>query len=243
MSALLDQLARRQLVWHADSQRIAYQAVSSGYPELDQQLGGGLPATGLIDIQTQAGIGELRLLLPYLQQQQQSQRLLVFIAPPAELSADMLAGAGLDLNQLLVITPQTAQPQAGDINIAQPHSNAKKVSAKQEALWAAEQCLQSGCCATVLLWPAAISLAQARRLQLAAEHGAASMVLFRNQSQALSLPVNLSVSLQADPQGLQLTVLKRKGSWPAAPFLINMQHTWPALCVAAGAGEPIRRAG
>lgn len=237
MSALLEQLTRRQLLWHGDSQQLAYQAVASGYPELDQQLAGGLPATGLIDIQTDAGIGELRLLLPYLQQQQQhSQRLLVFIAPPAELSADMLAGAGLDLSQLLIITP-TKQPATA------PRNNQKQNNQQQEALWAAEQCLQSGCCATVLVWPAAMSLAQARRLQLAAEQGAASMVLFRRPCQSLSLPVNLSFSLQPDQQGLQLTVLKRKGSWPAAPFLVDMQRRWPALCLTDPSGEPMRRAG
>ncbi|SNY44768.1 hypothetical protein SAMN06297280_0782 [Arsukibacterium tuosuense] len=249
MSALLDQLTRRQLLWHGDSQQLAYQAVASGYPELDQQLAGGLPATGLIDIQTDAGIGELRLLLPYLQQQQQhSQRLLVFIAPPAELSADMLAGAGLDLSQLLIITP--GQQAAATANVAARHKksaeknqSAKKFSVQQQALWAAEQCLQSGCCATVLLWPAAISLAQARRLQLAAEQGAASMVVFRNASQTLSLPVNLSIRLQPDPLGLQVTVLKRKGSWPAAPFQVNMQQKWPALCLSGTSGEPMRRAG
>lgn len=254
MSALLDQLARRQLVWHGDSQQLAYQPVSSGYQELDQQLGGGLPATGLIDIQTEAGIGELRLLLPYLQQQQQqSQRLLVFIGPPAELCADMLAGCGLDLSQLLIITPG-GQPAAGQgsdkltkqtklITAAKTPKSVKKPSPQQQALWAAEQCLQSGCCASVLLWPAAISLAQARRLQLAAEQGAASMIVFRHSSQTLSLPVNLSISLQPDPQGLQLTVLKRKGSWPAAPFRVSMQLQWPALCLTGTAAEPLRQAG
>lgn len=251
MSALLDQLARRQLVWHGDSQQLAYQAVSSGYQELDQQLGGGLPATGLIDIQTEAGIGELRLLLPYLQQQQQqSQRLLVFIGPPAELSADMLAGSGLELSQVLIITPgeQPAFGQGSDkltklTNPAKNPKSVKKLSPQQQALWAAEQCLQSGCCASVLLWPAAISLAQARRLQLAAEQGAASMIVFRHSSQTLSLPVNLSISLQSDPQGLQLTVLKRKGSWPAAPFRVSMQQQWPALCLTGTAAQPLRQAG
>ncbi|WP_290611573.1 translesion DNA synthesis-associated protein ImuA [Arsukibacterium sp. UBA3155] len=242
MSALLDQLSRRQLVWHDDSQQLAYQAVSSGYPELDQQLAGGLPATGLIDIQTEAGIGELRLLLPYLQQQQQqSQRLLVFIGTPAELSADMLAGAGLDLSQVLIITPMK-QPAANQKN-NQKQNNQKQNNQQQQALWAAEQCLQSGCCASVLLWPAAISLAQARRLQLAAEQGAASMIVFRHCSQTLSLPVNLSISLQPDPFGLQLTVLKRKGSWPAAPFRVSMQQQWPALCLADTTAQPMRQAG
>ncbi|MDX1677705.1 translesion DNA synthesis-associated protein ImuA [Arsukibacterium sp.] len=245
MSALLEQLTRRQLLWQGDSQQLAYQAVASGYPELDQQLAGGLPATGLIDIQTQIGIGELRLLLPYLQtQQQHSQRLLAFISPPAELSADMLSASGLKLSQLLIITPDNpADNSAQAAKSVKQGRTAKPLSAQQQALWAAEQCLQSGCCASVLLWPAAISLAQARRLQLAAEQGAASMIVFRDSAQTLCLPVNLSIRLQPDPQGLKLTVLKRKGSWPAAPFKISMQQQWPALCLAPEAAEPLRQTG
>ena len=46
----------------------------------------------------------------YLQQQQQrSGRLLVFISPPAQPCADMLAAAGIVLSQLVIITPKTAK--------------------------------------------------------------------------------------------------------------------------------------
>ena len=223
MSALLQQLARRQLLWHGNSQQAAYQAVSSGYPQLDQQLAGGFPATGLIDIQTDTGIGELRLLLPYLQQQQQrSGRLLVFISPPAQPCADMLAAAGIVLSQLVIITPKTAK----------------------EALWAAEQCLQSGCAAAVLVWQVPLKLALARRLQLAAEQGAAILVLLRRPAAGLSLPVNLSLELKPHRHGLQLSVLKRKGGWPAAAFLLDMQQHWPALYPAADSPAlPQRKAG
>ena len=91
MSALLEQLARRQLIWQGNNQQAAYQAVSSGFAELEQKLAGGFPATGLIDIQTEYAIGELRLLLPYLVQQQSQGRLLVLIAPPAQPCADMFS--------------------------------------------------------------------------------------------------------------------------------------------------------
>lgn len=207
MSALLEQLTRRQLLWHGNSQQAAYQAVTSGYAELDQQLAGGFPLNGLIDIQTEQGIGELRLLLPYLQQRHSDGRLLVMIAPPAQPCADMLAAAGINLTQLLVIT----------------------VKNSKEALWAAEQCLQSGCVAVVLLWQVLLRLAQARRLQLAAEQGNASLVLIRRAQAALSLPVNLSLTLAAHPYGVLLNVNKRKGGWPAGPFLVDMQSRWPAL--------------
>ena len=150
MSALLEQLNRRQWLWHGNSQQAAYQAVSSGYAQLDQQLAGGFPASGVIDLQSDIGIGELRLLLPYLQQQHTDGRLLVLICPPAQPCADMLAAHGINLTQLLLLRPRQTK----------------------DALWAAEQCLQSGVVSTVLLWQHRLTLAQARRLQLAAFQGA-----------------------------------------------------------------------
>lgn len=209
MSAIIAQLTRRQLLWQGNNQQAAYQALSSGFAELDARLGGGFPATGLIELQTDAGIGELRLMLPYLKQQQASGRLLVLIAPPAEPCADMLAAAGINLEGLLIINPA--------------NNNAM--------LWAAEQCLHSGCCASVLLWQPQLSLAQARRLQLASEQGAASLIVLRRPAQYLSLPVNLSLSLTANPQGLSATVLKRKGGWAGEVINVSMQPHWPALCL------------
>ena len=210
MSAIIAQLARRQLLWQGNNQQAAYQALSSGFAELDARLGGGFPASGLIELQTAAGIGELRLMLPYLKQQQASGRLLVLIAPPAEPCADMLAAAGIDLSALLIIAPTN----------------------NKDMLWTAEQCLHSGCCASVLLWQPQLNLAQARRLQLAAEHGAASLIVLRKPAQYLSLPVNLSLALTAKAQGLSAKVLKRKGGWAGEVVDISMQPHWPVLCLA-----------
>lgn len=208
VNALLEQLTRRQLIWPGFSQQAGYQPVSSGYPQFDTALGGGLPASGMIDIQSLTGIGELRLILPYLQQQQRKTgRLLVIIAPPAIPCADMLGSAGIDLQSLLIVQP----------------ANAK------DALWAAEQCLHSGICQAVLLWQQKLQLHQARRLQLAAEQGNAALLLFRQQADGLSLPVNLSLILQPHRQGLSVTISKRKGGWPGQAFLLDLQQHWPHL--------------
>lgn len=223
MSAILEQLTRRQLLWHGNSQRAAYQAVASGFAEVDQQLAGGFPATGLIDIQTGLGIGELRLLLPYLQHQQSSsQRLLVMISPPHRPAADMLAAEGIALSQLIIIQPKNTK----------------------EALWAAEQCLQSGCAAVVLLWQVPVKRVQARRLQLAAEQSQASMVLLHQSRLSESLPAQLSLQLTPHRCGLQITVQKRKGGWPGSQFIVNMQQRWPALTLSSEpAWQDARRAG
>lgn len=221
MSILLQQLARRQLVWQGNSQQAAYQPLSSGFSELDQAIGGGFPATGLIDIQSETGIGELRLLLPYLIQQQAAGRLLVMINPPFTPCADMLAASGITLAQLVLINTKTAK----------------------DALWAAQQCLQSGCAAVVLLWPKAISLSQARRLQLASEQGKAALVLMRLACSSLSLPVNLSLQLQPHRKGLQIKPVKRKGGWPMSAFILDLQKHWPALTLADAASGVTRKAG
>lgn len=219
MSGLLEQLSRRQLLWSGSSQQAAYQAVACGYAALDVQLGGGLPACGLIDIQTAQGIGELRLLLPYLQQRLSDGRLLCLITPPALPCADMLAAVGIELTQLLIIN----------------------VTAGKDALWAAEQCLQSGCAASVLLWQQKLTLTQARRLQLAAEQQQATLLLLRRPSAGLNLPVTLSLELSAHPQGLMVQVHKRKGGWPRAAFFVDMRQRWPLLCVTSANTSDIQR--
>lgn len=219
MSALLEQLNRRQWLWHGNSQQAAYQAVSSGYAQLDQQLAGGFPASGVIDLQSDIGIGELRLLLPYLQQQHTDGRLLVLICPPAQPCADMLAAHGINLTQLLLLRPRQTK----------------------DALWAAEQCLQSGVVSTVLLWQHRLTLAQARRLQLAAFQGQATLVLLRRAMTGLNLPVSLSLQLTPAEQGLKIQVHKRRGSWPGAPFMLDMSARWPALCLNADSASLLQR--
>ena len=221
MSALLQQLARRQLVWQGNNQQPAYQPLSSGFTELDRLLGGGFPATGLIDLHSETGIGELRLLLPYLLQQQTAGRLLVVINPPAQPCADMFAAQGIALAQLLIVNTKTAK----------------------EALWAAQQCLQSGSVAAVLLWQGAVTLSQARRLQLAAEQGKAALILLHRASNSLSLPVNLSLHLLPHRQGLQIKLLKRKGGWPGSACVLDMQSHWPALSLAGRPAAAERKAG
>ena len=70
MNSTLEYLKNKQLIWHATQAKETTGLDSSGFVELDEQLGGGLPEQGLVDIQSPVGIGELRLLLPYLKQRQ-----------------------------------------------------------------------------------------------------------------------------------------------------------------------------
>jgi hypothetical protein len=212
MNTILNYLKSKQLVWHGNRVKSALPVASSGFSELDLALGGGFPEQGVVDIHSPVGIGELRLLLPCLQaRQQNSQKLLAFIAAPMQLNSEMLAEYGLPLSQILLIQPDTIQ----------------------QALWSAEQCLKSGCCQAVLLWHQNLEMHQAKRLQLAAEQGQALQILLRSQADTnLSLPLTLALTLGAHPAGLNVQITKRKGGWPGPPFVLSMQQHWPALTLA-----------
>lgn len=213
MSNILNYLKNKQLVWQASNPQQQSSSVSpSGYPDLDAFLLGGFPESGVVDIQSELGIGELRLFLHALRNKHEQQsRLLVFIAPPMRVNSEMLAEAGFDLTRVIIVQPRSVE----------------------ESLWAAEQCLKSDCCHTVINWQQKLQVRHVKRLQLAAEQGEALQLVFRYATQGeISLPVSLSMSLDAHPKGLTIKVNKRIGGWQHQPFHFNMRPYWPALTLA-----------
>lgn len=217
----IEDLSRRQLVWRGGAS-LKIDSRATGFELLDQKLGGGLPASGVIDVQSLLGIGELRLLLPLLAQpemhQQEQKRLCSFITPPAELYAEALTELGLPVSQVLVIKPQKPS----------------------EALWAAEQCLKSGACRAVLLWHQKMTLHQARRLQLASQEGRAQLFLMRSaKTNADPLPVSLSLRLSGQARGLTISIPKRRGGWPVAEFTLDLQSQWPQLTLPPQTTSPL----
>lgn len=218
MNKVLKQLHRQGKVWRADQVKNVVETVDSGYQELNTQLNGGLPKQGVIEVQTLNGIGELRLFLPYLLNilqtelaQKQHSRQVVFIAPPAQVNALMLLKAAIPLENVLIITSQKPE----------------------ESLWAAEQCLKSGCCFAVLLWQQFLAVHQIKRLKQAAVTGDAVQIIFRAPYNVdLALPVSLSLALQPQKTGLTVHIKKQLGGWPCKPFLLNMHKQWPSLAEA-----------
>lgn len=204
----LSDLKQQGHIWCLNDAPPAQQALApTGFAELDLLLGGGWPTQQVIELRTAFGIGEFRLLLPYLQQQARLGKLQAYINTPAQLHAPFLSSQGLPLWQLLDVRAQD-----------------------RDALWAAEQCLKSGCCSTVLLWQHALDIARLKRLQLAAAEGQAELFLLRPAGQAqLSLPVGLSLALSPADQGIEVRVLKRRGGWPGARQLVNFSARWPRL--------------
>ncbi len=148
-------------IWSLHDQTPVGALLSTGFAELDQALAGGFPAHTVVELHSPMGIGELRLLLPCLTRPAACSQLLALINPPLLIGSQMLQAAGIAADQVLLLQPANTQ----------------------DALWAAEQCLKSGCCGSVILWQRTLSIAQLKRLQLCAQDGQASLFIFRGQRQ------------------------------------------------------------
>ncbi|WP_068547676.1 translesion DNA synthesis-associated protein ImuA [Thalassotalea crassostreae] len=211
MSNLIEILKHKQWLWHGvDEKSNIHAQIKSSFLELDRQLDGGFPEKGVIELRSPIGIGELRLLMPVLAaDHQQGQQLCVFINPPGNINAQMLQSSGVESEKVLVIYPKTIH----------------------DGLWTAEQCLKSGSCSSVLLWQdSALAIHQVKRLQLACDTGQSRQFIMRQEkSESMSLPFDLSITLNAQETGLVAKINKRKQGWPSDEFIINMAKSWPLL--------------
>ena len=233
MDGVLDDLLRRRALWRArdvvgDADH-GPAAVPSGFPALDACLpGGGWPTGALTEVLHPAsGIGELSLLLPALAGLSRGERWLAWIAPPFDIVVPALEARGVDAARVMVVR----EPADG------------------RALWAAEQALRSGACAAVLCWmgvdgnpagprrrdrptsgvraPGAprLTFRHLRRLQLAARAGTALGVVFRDAvAAAQPSPAALRVGVRARGDGLEVAVLKGRGTRPAR---VRVPPPWP----------------
>ncbi len=193
----IDALLREQGVWKGRPATRPAPAQPTGHAALDAALpGGGWPEGALTELLLPCdGIGELGLLWPALARLSQAGGRIVLVAPPYLPYAPAWQTAGIDLQHLLV---------AGGA-----------ATSERDALWAAEQCLRSGSCAAVLCWPLRADDRALRRLQVAAQAGAALAFATRPMAAARNpSPAALRIALDAQPA--QLRVLKCRGGLPPA---------------------------
>ncbi|QTH62853.1 translesion DNA synthesis-associated protein ImuA [Psychrosphaera ytuae] len=204
----LSEYQNKGLVWYGCNSREQIKRIPSGFNEVDQALQGGFPEQGIIELKTAFGVGELRLMTPFLSAKQNAGQL-VFVAPPIQLNAEYLMANHINVDKVLLLTP----------------------TSEEQSLWATEQCLSSGCCSAVVLWQDSLSIKQIRRLMLACEQGGASLILFRYQkAQPLfSLPSTVSLSITSHAKGIQLKVDKQKGGRATDYFTVDMSEWWPEL--------------
>lgn len=210
--SIIKNLENSNIIWRGAQPALNPTCVTStGYPELDGILQGGLATTGVTELISDTGIGELRLLHAFLQSN--TTRLQAFITPPAHINAQAMAQLNLSLAHIIIIQPDT----------------------QKDALWAMEQCLKSGACHCVLAWlKAPLEVHQVKRLQLASEQGNSKPFIFRHKRmESISLPVDLSVSLQPQARGVTAKINKRKRGWPSEYFNIDMRSLWPQLTVSS----------
>ena len=197
----LEQLKHEGVLWqgHRNSQA-ADRVLASGWPVLDELLGGGWPRAALTELLSDACQG-LPLLLPMLAYLSERERWLVWVGPPYVPYAPALRARGVCVERLLLV---------------------QDVSATQR-LWAAEQALKSGACGAVLVWPEQIRVAQLRRLQLAAEQGDCPGVLFRSaRAVNQGSPAALRLRLRPSPFGIEAEMLKRRGAWGGVRCIVPM---------------------
>lgn len=190
----LQKLLQTSVIWKANEVTQQRHPLPTGFPELDQVLGGGWPRGVLVELLvTPYGIGELRLLLPGFRALDEQRRILL-VAPPYVPYAPAFARHGLDLAQLLVVSPRRSA----------------------DAWWAVEQALRSGSCAAVVAWLDSGDDRMLRRLQLAVERDDCWVVLFRpprfrRQRSAAALRLRLTPD---SGSGLRIQVLKQRGGRP-----------------------------
>jgi hypothetical protein len=190
--AALAEVLRHPRVWRRSASAQSHvDALPTGCAELDAELpGGGWPRGALSEILVEHdGVGEFALVAPVLAALTRARQRVVLIAPPYVPYAPALAAAGIDLAYVVQIDA---------------HST--------DAHWTAEQCLRAGCCGAVLNWLPAADYRQLRRLQLAAESGAALAFVFRPAAaaaQASPAALRLRVSAEADATGIE--ILKCRG--------------------------------
>ncbi|MCB1724272.1 MAG: translesion DNA synthesis-associated protein ImuA [Gammaproteobacteria bacterium] len=202
----LDALKRSGALWRGRrSVLMAGRVLGSGWAVLDEVLGGGWPRAALVEVLGDAHLG-LSLLLPLLADLSLESRWLTWVAPPYLPYAPALAARGIRVERVLLVQ------QVSD----------------EQALWAAEQVLKSGACSLLLAWPdragaRGLDTARLRRLQLAAEQGDCTGVLFRPlRAVRQGSTAALRLRVRPAPLGLEVEVLKRRGGWGGGTCIVPM---------------------
>ncbi len=168
----------------------------TGWTALNSHLpGDGWPVGSVTElICDRTGIGEFGLLMPLVARLTNAGKRVAFVAPPYLPYAHGLAGHGVKLGRVVLLSPESPD----------------------EALWAAEQTLRSSSFGLVAVWPKAVSDRDLRRLQLAAETGGAVAVLYRPRSAASQhSTAALRIAVSSSEMGLKLEILKNRGGSPS----------------------------
>ncbi len=216
-SLAVQQLLRDQRIWrandphHHDQQsqgKLAAPMHSTGFANFDAALpsGGWIPQALNEILHDVDGMGELQIVLPALARMSQARQRVLWIGSPYLAYPQALIDAGLAL------------AHCHFLDLASPV--ARPIERQKQILWAMEQALRAGCCEAVLGWLQDSDDRSLRRLQLAAEDGRSTAIIFRPaRFTAQASPAALRVQLLASDQPLQqahVKILKCRGGNPPA---------------------------
>ncbi|VCU70348.1 hypothetical protein PIGHUM_02420 [Pigmentiphaga humi] len=197
------------LLWKANQlARTSRPGLETGHADLSRCLPGqGWPLGSLTELLLdQAGIGELRLLMPALARLP-AHRSIALLHPPHAPCLQAWTAHRIAPSQLLWIAPE--QPA--------------------DTLWAAEQILKHGHCGALLCWSASAPAAALRRLHLAAQSGDTAFFMFRPTQAAHSAsPAPLRLQLRPAGDRLRVDILKRRGPLPGTSLLLPLISSAPA---------------
>lgn len=190
----LDTLLQQRQVWKGQPTGLPAHIQPTGHAALDVALpAGGWPDAALSEIlHAREGMGELQLLWPTLARLSQAGERIMLVAPPFIPYVPAWQAAGIDQRQLVMVDA------AGD-----------------QALWAAEQCLRSGCFGAVICWPQRAGDRALRRIQVAAETGETLAFAYRPLAESAN-PSPAALRLVIDDAAGQVRVLKCRGGRPSA---------------------------
>ncbi len=195
----------------------------SGFPRLDAELpGAGWPVGMLTELITrQAGIGELRLLVPVIRKLTQAGKVVILLAPPLIPYAPALTSFGIDLDYLIIIQASNAA----------------------DRLWAVEQTLKSASFGALLAWlPQRRTRSEhLRRMRLAAQIANGPVFLFRDLDAQFDMspaPLRLLLLPRPDEQ-ISVQILKRRGPVMAMPMLLELPRPTAAIRLRTRIPQPV----
>jgi hypothetical protein len=216
MNVSLNTLLQRPDIWRIGQVRPrARSAIKTGFEALDQALPDqGWEQGALTELLcNEQGVGELSVLLPAIRQTSEAGRGIVLVAPPYIPLPVAWEAKGVNLQHVIIVRADAA-----------------------DQLWVMEQAARSGACGMVVGWNmqarSHINYQALRRLQLAAESGGTTLVLYRPlQAGVHASPAPTRLTVTAHDGRTVLHLVKRRAALMADTIALNVypphwaQHT------------------
>ncbi len=219
--------------------------IASGYATLDQALGdSGWPRGGLVELLADhPGIGELRLLAPALAAlSRQEERWLLWINPPHIPYAPALAALGIDVDKVLLVHPRCHEDalwsleqalKSGTCSAALGWFDERRLTVRD--LRRLQLAARQGGTLTTLFRPrSAAGQASMAELRILLQPPQASCQPEIDghtpvRGRAPMRTAQCSATTRPAPETaadnlLELEIIKRRGGWPRAPFLLQLQQ-------------------